>query len=110
MKYLESINDHAVGAILESKLVTNPAAMLISKTFLLPFVSAKNPHKCELDTTPRKLIDANNPLVVKSKFKSHTADGIINIMPIVSIVTHIKQPPPMRKTKILNFPKPKQII
>lgn len=51
--------------------------------FLLPIVSAKNPHKCELVITPTKAIVLKTPFSVVVKFSSQ-ATGKTKLIPIVS--------------------------
>lgn len=51
--------------------------------FLLPIVSAKNPHKCELVITPTKAIVLKTPFSVVVRFNSH-ATGKTKLIPIVS--------------------------
>lgn len=81
--------------------------MLSSKTILLPLVSAMKPQKWELETTPRKLIADNTPFSVKDNWRSHCAAGMMNIIPMVSVITLIKHPPAARRRNKLNGPNPK---
>lgn len=64
------------------------------------------PHKCDVVNTPRYVIEDSSPFWNKFKFKSHFAAGIINIMPIVSIIMHIRAPPAASKTNKLKAPNP----
>lgn len=95
------------GAMLDIVLNRKFTHKLMRITFLLPRVSAIKPHKCDVVKTPRTVMEDSNPFWNKFKPKSHLAAGIINIISIVSIITHIKDPPAASKTYKLNKPKPK---
>lgn len=48
----------------------------------LPFVSDKNPHKCDDKITPTYPIPLKIPLSLVDKFKSHCAIGRINLIEV----------------------------
>lgn len=66
---------------------------LIRRTLRLPLVSAMKPHKWQDVKTPRKLMEESRPFWGSVNWRSHWAAGMMNIISIVSIMTHIRQPP-----------------
>lgn len=55
--------------------------------FLLPVVSAKNPHKCELLIIPAKPMALIMPRSCTDRFKSHCDTGKTKLIPSVSSKT-----------------------
>lgn len=53
-------------------------------TFRLPFVSAKNPQRCDEVIIPANAIALSSPLSLVVRFKSHSAIGNMNEIPSVS--------------------------
>jgi len=68
-------------------------------TVLRPFVSARNPHKCELTIIPMYPIAISAPLCVLFKFSSHCAMGSTKPMVDVSNRTAAKTIPDTKITK-----------
>lgn len=64
-----------------------------SITFFLPCVSAKKPHKCELNIIPTNAMADKIPLSFVDKTKSHSATGRIKLMLKVSNKTVLKIDP-----------------
>lgn len=69
--------------MLDKAVQTNDRKSVGRIIFLLPIVSAKKPHKCELVITPTKAIVLKTPFSVVVKFSSH-ATGKTKLIPIVS--------------------------
>lgn len=69
--------------MLDKAVQTNDRKSVGSIIFLLPIVSAKKPHKCELVITPTKAIVLRTPFSVVVKFSSQ-ATGNTKLIPIVS--------------------------
>lgn len=53
-------------------------------TLRRPFVSAKKPHKCDVQIMPKKLAAPRMPFSLVVKFKSHCETGKTKVMPTVS--------------------------
>lgn len=64
----------------------------------LPFVSARNPHKCEEQIIPTNDIALNTPFSLVVNFKSHCDTGIMNETQHVSKTTLISMIPLMKIT------------
>lgn len=58
-----------------------------------PFVSARNPHKCDEQMMPKKPMAFNTPFSAAVNFKSHSDTGKTKLMPHVSIKTAFKIKP-----------------
>lgn len=108
LRYRKSINNQLCGIKHAINVVVKLVIILSNKTFFLPRVSAKKPHRYELDTTPKKLIADRRDFWSSVKSKSHWAAGIMNIMPIVSMITTIKHKPAEKRTAILKNPYPEK--
>lgn len=69
-----------------------------------PFVSAKNPHKCDEQIIPANEIALNTPFSLVVNCKSHWDTGIMKEIPHVSKTTLISIMPLMKITIRLNVP------
>lgn len=72
---------------LEITVITKPNNNVGLMIFLLPVVSAKNPHKWELVIMPTKPIALIMPRSCMDIFKSHCETGKTKLMPRVSSKT-----------------------
>lgn len=91
--------DQKLGAKLESIVTVNVANSVGLITLRRPFVSAKNPHKCELEIMPRKLIALSTPLSTFVRCRSHCAMGNMKPMEDVSSNTTAITMPDMNMRK-----------
>lgn len=66
------------------KDIKNATISVGRMTLRRPFVSAKNPHKCEEQIMPKKAAAPRIPFSLVVKFKSHWETGRTNVMPTVS--------------------------
>lgn len=108
MRYRININTQGLGIKLEIIVVEKLISMLVNKTCFRPRVSATKPHRCELLTTPKKLIADRIDFSGNVRLRSHWAAGIINIIPMVSMITTIKHKPQDKSRNRLNQPYPKK--
>lgn len=79
----------------QMKAISNVGAIIRRR----PFVSAKNPHKCDEEMMPAKLTAPKIPLSCVDKFKSHSDTGITKLIPHDSIKEAFKIIPQMKIKK-----------
>lgn len=82
LKYLKVTKSGKLVAKLDNNVHTDDRNRVGIITFLLPWVSAKNPHNKELEITPTNAIALKIPFSAVVKFNSH-ATG--NTNPIASV-------------------------
>lgn len=88
----------------------NVPAMEISKIFLRPVVSAKNPQICKLIIVPINPIDVNNPCCVGVPFISQRMYGKAKPIFVFSIRAVIKQQPQTANSNVWYLPWPMNTI
>lgn len=66
--------------------------------------------RTKLTRLPKNVVELRMPLYAGVKFKSQIAAGIMNEMPIVSLITFVSNINVERNTKICTFPKPLKIL
>lgn len=77
MKNRRRMNSQDTGAKADKYPAITLMYVVDTINFLLPSVSPMNPHKCELRTTPMKLMPEIIPFSERVRLKSHWAVGKI---------------------------------